>query len=190
MEQNLRRIQAFSRFARGVCAVAMALMGVAVLVLLLGVFFEFPGMKMSFGPYLIEGPGFGAPFAKGWGALCGIAIFALALRWLFHIYVLFGNLAAGRIYTSANVRRLRQIGFVMLYQQVLIVVIGLASWAFLRAGFILESQVTRQEWGITGATFLALLSPGIVLLASWIMEIGRQTQDDADQLRREAWLVV
>ena len=37
---------------------------------------------------------------------------------------------------------------------------------------------------------MALLVPGLVLLASWIMEVGRKTQDEADLMRREADLVI
>jgi len=190
MNQNVRRIQGFSRFARVACAVALAFVSVVALTLILGILFEFRGTRMSFGPYIVEGPAFAAPLLKLWGIACAIAIFALVLRWLFHIHALFGSLAMGHIHTAVNVRRLRQIAFVMLYQQALLVVIGLVSWCFLNAGLVVDSQITRQEWGITGGTFLALLSPGIVLLASWIMEVGRQSEDDAAQMRREAWLVI
>jgi len=37
---------------------------------------------------------------------------------------------------------------------------------------------------------VTFIAPGVILLVSWIMEIGRKTQDCADEMRREAELVV
>jgi hypothetical protein len=187
---DVRKVQLFSRFARAACGLAMVFMGLGLLWLMLGVLFGFRGIRVSFGPYLIEGADFTTPFLKAWGTLFLGVIFALVFRWLGHLYALFSNLAAGSIYTKENVQRIRQVALFMLYMQGLIIVLGGISWAILKAGLIDESIAIPQSFGITGATFVALLGPGLVLLASWIMEVGRRTQDEADDLRRDAELVI
>jgi hypothetical protein len=91
---DVKKVQLFSRFARAACVLAMVFMGAGFLWLMLGVLFGFRGIKVSFGPYLIEGADFTTLFL------------------------------------------------------------------------------------------------GLVLPASWIMEVGRRTQDEADDLRRDAELVI
>jgi hypothetical protein len=70
--------------------------------------------------------------------------------------------------------------------------------ALVDGGFIDRALVTLTEPGTSGIGIL-LLGPAslsgfamaaLVLLASWIMDVGRQTTDDADAMRREADLVI
>lgn len=187
---EVRKVQVFSRFARGICVLALGLMSFAVLLGILAILFGFHGVKMDFGPYLIDGSNFTTPFLKAWGILFGGLIFGFVFRWIFHFYALFDSLVAGNIYTAANVRRIRQIGMLMLYLQVLVIVLALTSLLLLKVGLIGETSVIRQPWGITGRSLFGLLGSGVILLASWIMEIGRTTKHEAEEMRREAEFVV
>ncbi|HEY4213196.1 MAG TPA: hypothetical protein VGM84_17080 [Steroidobacteraceae bacterium] len=190
VRDEVHKVRVFSRFARALCVLALVLMSVALLLGILGILARIHGVRMDFGPYMIDGSNFTTPFLQAWGILFGGLIFAFVFRWLFHLYALFDSLVAGNIYTAANVLRIRQIGLLMLYLQVLVVVLALTSLLWLKAGFIGEASVIRQPWGITPGSFYGLLAPGVILLASWIMEVGRKTREEADEMRREAEFVV
>jgi putative transcriptional regulator len=104
---EVRKIQVFSRIARGISVLVMGLMGLGVLVMFLGILFEFRAVKVSFGPFLIEGSRFTTLFLKAWGVLFCSLIFGFVFRWLYLLFSLFDSLAEGSIYTAANVRRIR-----------------------------------------------------------------------------------
>ena len=41
-----------------------------------------------------------------------------------------------------------------------------------------------------GQSFAGVITASLILLASWIMDVGREISDDADAMRREADLVI
>ena len=60
----------------------------------------------------------------------------------------------------------------------------------LNAGIFPASAVSLIPIAINPESLTLLLAGGLIVLVSWIMEIGRRTSEDAEQLRREAELVV
>jgi hypothetical protein len=186
----IRRVRLFSRFGRRICGLAMVVIGLATLWMLVAIICGFRDVTVNFGPYSVEAANLATPFLKTWGILFVGAVFTLMFLWVIHLRALFGDLAGGSIYTARNVRRIRQIGLLMLSMPPLVGALGLVSVVVLKAGVINEASVTRHTWGITLGALCAFLAPGVILLASWIMEIGRKTQDEADEMRRDAELVV
>ena len=49
---------------------------------------------------------------------------------------------------------------------------------------------TATPYGIAGPELPSFITAALLLLSSWIMDVGRQTKDEAEELRREADLVV
>jgi hypothetical protein len=129
------------------------------------------------------------PF-KAWMFLLMAAVIGIWVAVLYQLYRLFGNLAAGAIYTPENVRRVRHVGLVLL----LFPVVSIVASATL--------IVAKRLLGATGPSDLDRLFPsfsqllisclaaGLVLLVSWIMDVGRYEKEQADTLRRDADLVI
>jgi hypothetical protein len=185
-----RKIQSFSRFARAACVCVMIFMGLGFALLVLGLVFGFDGVKVGFGVYRVATSHLDTPFLRAWSVIFVGVIFALVFRWLFCLWALFDNLAAGGIYTKENVRRIRQIGLLMLIMPVVSGVMVLLSLLILKVGLISEAAVIHESLTFTAGTAISLLAPALILLASWIMEVGRRTQEEANELRRDAELVV
>jgi len=195
VSDSIRKIQKFSRYARGFCIffyITLTLVFLAgVVTVLLGVR---PGAKINFGPYAITGDHFVTPATKAWGMIVLVAIFAILFTGLFHLHRLFRNFIAGRIYTSDNVNHIRQLGTLTLEMALLQLVMPIISTALLSSGVIDPSLVTPAPKGtayLFGSGVLpGFVTGGIILLASWIMDLGRHTRDEADELRRDAELIV
>jgi hypothetical protein len=62
----------------------------------------------------------------------------------------------------------------------------------LQAGFVDNAVAgTMRPQLIFGTSNLpSFITAALILLASWIMEVGRKTQDEAEHMRRESELVV
>jgi hypothetical protein len=162
-----------------------------MLLLVVGLVFGLPGIKIGFGPYRVDAAHLTTPFLRVWSFLFVSIVLGLAMRWLYLLHTLFDNFASGIIFTSENVRLIRRIGFVMLYMLVIVPLLEVASLGVLKAGFIDEASVIRAgDWNLTPASFMALFGPGLVLLLSWIMEVGRKVTDEADAMRHETEFVV
>lgn len=188
---EVRKVQTFSRVARRICMAFLVLLALGMLLGLVAILFGLPGPKVGFGPYKIDASHLTTPFLKGWSLLFVGVCVGLALRWAYLLYALFDSLATGIIFTSENVRLIRRIGFVMVYMLVLVPLFGLASLAVLNMGLVDEASVIRvADWSVLPSPFMGVFGPGLVLLLSWIMEVGRKTRDEADAMRRETELVV
>jgi Protein of unknown function (DUF2975) len=188
---EVRKVQTFSRIARRVCWLGLALVAFGAVMGVLGIVLGWKGTKIGLGSFSLEAAHLTTPFLKAYGLAVVVAVLGVVFYWLYGLYALFGNLARGSIFTSENVRLIRQAGLLMLLMVVLIPAIGFTSFALLRAGIINEALVINQGTAaVTPSTFTGLLGPGLVLLASWIMEVGRKTRVEADEMRRETELMV
>ena len=119
------------------------------------------------------------------------SVSAILFAALYHLHALFGNFIRGGIYTQANVRHIRQLGLLMLAMSVFQLVLPIFSMAMLQLGVIDPAAVTRvPDYPIGMSAFSGFITSGVILLASWIMDLGRRTRDEAEQLRRDAELVV
>ena len=99
--------------------------------------------------------------------------------------------AAGAIYTPENVRRVRHVGLLWLLSAVLGIVIPIASAALVAFGFIDASVPINHDLAFSSSESLSsIVSAGLILLASWIMDVGLYEKDHADALRRDADLVI
>jgi hypothetical protein len=116
-----------------------------------------------------------------------IGVWLAALR---QLYRLFGNLAAGAIYTPENVRRIRNVGLLLLLWAVLGVVI---PTAIVVARGLIDASIPidlDRVFPSLSALFSSFSTAGLVLLASWIMDVGLYEKDHADALQRDAELTI
>jgi hypothetical protein len=119
-------------------------------------------------------------------------VLVIVLKGLFHLYSLFNNFAHGGIYTAPNVRHIRQLGLLAMAWAVLDILMPVGSMLLLQAGFVDNAVAgTMRPQLIFGTSNLpSFITAALILLASWIMEVGRKTQDEAEHMRRESELVV
>jgi hypothetical protein len=131
------------------------------------------------------------PQLKMWMFLIVGVLAGVWLAGVYQLYRLFGNLAAGAIYTRENVRRVRHVGLLWLLWAVLGIAIPFASATLIAFGF-LDSTVPFKSLLVFpwSQSLSSAVSAGLVLLLSWIMDVGLYAKDHADALQRDAELVI
>jgi hypothetical protein len=177
VQSRIRKVRTFSRGARVVCSAlfAFGLVGAAV------------GLLMA-----VFGPKLTTVEQKLWVGLVLVTLVGAWLIAIHQLYRLFTNLAKGVIYTPENVRRLRLVGLLWLLGSLLAIVIPFTSSALVSAGFIDTSFPFKGMFAFPSLSewLSSIFAAGLVLLASWIMDIGLYEKDHADALERDAELVI
>jgi hypothetical protein len=120
-----------------------------------------------------------------WAFLVMGVLTGLFLASMYQLYRLFGDLAAGAIYTPENVRRLRRVGLLWLLLAGLGIVIPIASVALGTFGLIDAPLPLNHGLAFSTQSLSPIISAGLILLASWIMDLGLYEKDHADALRRD-----
>jgi hypothetical protein len=187
VQSKIRKVSFFSRYARVVCS---AIFGFGVVG---GAFYLLLGTLNVLGwvsPAVDGGVGL-TPQQKMWA----LPMFALAMSaWLaaiYHLTRLFGSLATGAIYTAENVRRVRHVGLLWMLSAVLGLLIPFVWAGLVASGVVEESNPPRLEsWFSWPSSVNGMVSAGLVLLISWIMDVGLYEKDHADALQRDADLVI
>jgi len=198
-QAQIQKIRQFSRYARTGCTVFRVLLVIITVLILANLLVPgYNGLKVDFGVYSFNGNNFTLEL-QAWTLLVLAIPVGLTFKFVALLSKLFTNLAAGAIHTPGNVHQLRQIGLLALWMAVHATAVPALSLWLLEVGFIDAASVT-QTW-VTAETvhvhnfvldgwFTYLLCAGLILLASWIMDVGRHTSDEAESLRRDAELVV
>jgi hypothetical protein len=182
VRSEIRKVRTFGRAARVVCAAifGFGLVGI-VGTLLMYVLAPIPGSTVQLM----------TPQLKLWVLVVWGLLASVFLACVYQLYSLFGNLAAGAIYTHENVRRVRHVGFLWLLLAVLGIAIPSGSNALIAAGFLDSMAPYESLLMFPWSQFLSsAASAGLILLASWIMDVGLHAKDHADALQRDADLVI
>jgi hypothetical protein len=183
VQSEIQKVRRFSHFARATCSAifGFGLVGVTftVLVAALGLFF--PKIHAATTALAM------APQVKMWVVLLTGVMAGVALAGVYQLYRLFGNLAAGAIYTPENVRRIRCLGLLSLLWAVLAIAIPFALFALDFHDASLPESLLVFPWS---ASLSSTVSAGLLLLVSWIMDVGLHAKDHADALQRDADLVI
>jgi hypothetical protein len=190
VQSKVRQIRAFGRDARSVCTLLFwvsAAGGAALLIVVV----RSSGWGMDNGRIvdILSSPltPLSTKVSTLLAMIAGIAVWLVALRQLRH---LFGSLAAGAIYTLENVRRVRNVGLLWLLSAVL----SFAAPATLVIANSLADASVPIDFDLVFPSFSEALSSfaaaGLVLLVSWIMDVGLYEKEHADALRREAEFVI
>lgn len=197
VQSAIRKIRTFGRNARAVCKLFIALLVIAVPLAILSILAAHPGVNgikiglgTGLGTYTVTADQISTPAFRAWAGLVVVVVVGVALASLQRLYRLFGNLAGGEIYTADNVRLLRQVGLLSLLMAVLGIVIPVGSAALAAVGVIDAPESAKGQLLFGSNSFGSFIGAGLVLLASWIMDVGLYTKDHADALERDADLVI
>ncbi len=193
VQSKIRKVRGFGRIARTLCAALFGFGLVGTVGMLLAV---------VFGPLPFVGfdlPGLGGittaqlttPALKAWAFLVSGVMSGASLAAVYQLYRLFGSLATGAIYTPENVRRVRNVGLLTLVTAVLGLVVPSLSAALAASAFIdVLSPINPELVSSSSQSLGAIISAGLILLASWIMDVGLYEKDHAEALERDADLVI
>jgi hypothetical protein len=196
VQSKIRKVRTFGRTARAVCAAVFGfgLVG-SVVMLFLIVLGPIAGSETTIrfgggGFYTVSKAMLTTLQFKVSAFLVVGVVTGIWLSAVFQLYRLFGSLAAGAIYTPGKVRRVRYVGLLWLLAAVLGIVIPAAL--LVARGFIDTSVPIDLDVLFPSVSQLAgdFVSAGLILLASWIMDVGLYEKDHADELKREADLVI
>jgi hypothetical protein len=198
-EARIRRVQKFGRNGWQFCALAGAMLGIYLVVAWATIVAgpKLTGASIGVGPFQNVDPELLATASSKIWALSVVTVVTGLSAWmLLHLYRLFKQLDAGSIYTNQNVYHLRQVGWVAMALAVIQLILPAVSLGLVQIGF-LDSAIRAivAPGNGAGGVFLGqslggLITASLILLASWIMDVGRQVSDDAEAMRREAELVI
>ena len=205
VQAKIRKIRTFGRNARVVCAALFWLALVGAVILPLIVVAIRAGMLITGAaptdvaarPNIFDGGPYDvlqALLTPLQLLVCVVLVLGVVLGVWFatlnQLYLLFGSLAAGAIYTPENVRRVRNVGLLSLLWAVLGVVLPTAlvvARALIDPSRPIDpDRVFAPLLQVLGA----FVTAGFVLLASWIMDVGLYEKDHADALQRDSDLTI
>jgi hypothetical protein len=176
--KELAKVQRYSRYAQACCLVIFIVLTMAgpvtVLVALFGVGLEFYMSWPSIG-------------VRAVGRVLAFALVAVAVAYL---YALFGDLGRGAIYTAANVRRTGRVGAILIALGAIEVLLPLTSALLLRTGVAPPAAASYLPLELSPQSLMLMLTGSLIVLVSWILEVGRRATEDAERLRSEAELTV
>ncbi|HUQ10744.1 MAG TPA: DUF2975 domain-containing protein [Steroidobacteraceae bacterium] len=186
IQSKIRKVSTFGRYARVVCSVIYGFGVVACAgMLLMGIVGLFlPGLH---GPMSDSGL---SPQQKLWALSISGVVMGLGLAAVYQLYRLFGNLAAGAIYTAENVVRVRRVGFLWLLSAIFGVLIPVVWTGLIALGLVEASDPPKEIWFSWSDSLASFMSAGLILLVSWVMDVGLYEKDHAEALRRDADLVI
>lgn len=186
VQSEIKKVRRFSLYARVACSAlfGLGLVGVVFMLLVAALGLFFPKVHSVTTALAMT------PQLKMWMTLLTGVLAGVMLAAVYQLYRLFGNLAAGAIYTPENVRRVRHLGLLSLLWAVLAIAIPFASTALFALG-ILDASIAESLLVIPWSESLSsAVSGGLLLLVSWIMDVGLHAKDHADALKRDADLVI
>jgi hypothetical protein len=176
--KEMAKVQRYGRYAQACCLVLFVFLAMAGPVTVLVALFVVDR------DFLLAWPSIGLM------AIGRVLTFALAAVAIAYLYALFGDLGRGQIYTIPNVRRIGRVGAILIAFGVLEILFPLISAALLSTGIVPPEASSYLSLDLPPQALLLLLAGSLVMLCSWILEVGRRTTEDAARLRSEAELTV
>ncbi|HUQ53895.1 MAG TPA: DUF2975 domain-containing protein [Gammaproteobacteria bacterium] len=195
-EARIRNVKKFAKNGWQFCAFAGFMLGIYLLGAWVTIVFRFAGTRLNVGTfYSVNADLLTAPSSRIWSFVVVTVVAGLSAWMLLHLYRLFKHLEAGSIYTQQNVHHLRQVGWLSMALAVIQLLLPLLAFVLAELNLVDATLVPRTEtangapiW--LGQSLSGVITASLILLASWIMDVGRQISDDADAMRREADLVI
>jgi len=146
------------------------------------------GLKVFVGPYIFPEAALEPWSARLYAMLMLLISGALAMASLLLIRSVFADLARGNIFCDANVRRIRNLGWLTIAGGVVYWLIPVANAAyFMLTG---HDDITYRDEPPLFSGLGQIVNGGLYLLLSWIMAVGLGVREDAEELRRDAELVI
>lgn len=196
-EARIRNVRKFGKNGWQFCALAGFFLGVSVLGAWVKIALANAGGRLDVGTfYRVNVDLLTTAGSKLWAFIVVTVVAGLFAWTLLHLYRLFRQLEAGSIYTKQNVYHLRQIGWLSMALALIHLALPLLSFLLAELDLIaatLVPPVAPPANGVSmffGQSFAGVITAALIVLASWIMDVGREISDDADMMRREAELVI
>jgi len=183
VQSEIQKVRRFSHYARVVCSVIFGFGVVGIIFTMLAATFGLFFPKIHAATAALEM----TPQLKMLTTLVSSVTAGVMLAGVYQLYRLFGNLSAGAIYTPENVRRVRYLGILTLLWAVVAIAIPSALFVLDFQDASLPQSLLVFPWV---ESLNSVVSGGLLLLVSWIMDVGLHTKDHADALQRDADLVI
>src|SRR3982751_3801560 len=134
------------------------------------------GQPVSIGPYVFASAALQPWTARLYVLLMLVVGGSLAMAALLMVRSVFTNLALGNIFCAANVRHIRNLGWLTIAGGILCWLIPVADAAY----FSLNDHrgITFQDPSTLFTGLTQILNGGLYLLASWIMAVGLGVRED------------
>jgi hypothetical protein len=187
--KQVQKIMRWSAVARNITSIPIAFGGVGLVVMLIAVAMGgIAGNPVAVGPYTFSSAALNPWSARLYVLLMLLAGGALVMAALLLIRAVFTDLARGNIFCEANVRRIRNLGWLTIAGGIGCWLIPVADAAyFLLTG---HDDLTFRDESTLFTGLAQIVSGGFYLLLSWIMAVGLGVREDAEELQREAELVI
>lgn len=185
----VRKIMRGSVWARNITSVVFACGLVTLVFLCIPVAIGgIAGQPVSVGPYVFASAALAPWTARLYVLLVLVVGGALAMAAVLMIRSVFANLALGNIFCEANVRHIRNLGWLSIAGGILCWLIPVADGAY----FMLTDHrgIAFQDPSTLFTGLSQILNGGLYLLASWIMAVGLGVREDVEQLQHDAELVI
>jgi hypothetical protein len=125
---------------------------------------------------------------KVWMMAVFLVVAALALTFVFLLRSIFSNLARGEIFCHPNVGHIRGLGLLLIAGGILQWTIPIATGAYLASMGHDDIAFASSVYTFDGLGPFA--QGALMILLSWIMAVGLGVREDAEELRRDAELVI
>ena len=189
---QVQRVRGYSRFARRLCSVLLVLLAISVAVVIYAVLHS-PGsanVKFLVGNYTVAANHVDSLALKAWLLLVMLIGLSIAAALLALLRSLFANLAQGEIFSGPNALLIRRLAQVILVIGVLQIIVPICNDVLSANGVFAPGRVSVDSGIRLPGLFTPFAVAGLVFLVSWIMRVGLGVSNEADDLRREAELVV
>ena len=176
--KEMAKVQRYGGYAQACCLVLFVVLAIAGPITVLYALFVV-GVE-----FYVSWPSIGLT------ALGRVLAFALVAVAIAYLYGLFGDLGRGAIYTTANVHRTRRVGTILMVLGAVEVLLPLLSALLLKVRVFPPEAVSYLPLELSPQSLMFVLAGSLIVLVSWILDVGRRATDDADRLRSEAELTV
>jgi hypothetical protein len=192
--KEIKQARLLCGYARQFCVVGAVLIALLTVGSAAAIFGGHAGPELAIdvGPFGIRGDLPIMPAARVWAMLVMLTTLVVVCLGLRLMYLLFANLQHGAIFTQANVRLLRNLALVSMTGSILHGLIPMLSGLLVQWQVLEPVREATQDGSALGihnmpGSFVTAL---LLWLASWIMDVGRRTRDEAEAMRRDADLVI
>ena len=188
--EQVRKVMKISAYARRITTFFLACVLAAFSVGMLSLLFGWPAstFKFSISTYVFSHETLRATPVKIWVLAYLTLACALFASLVYLLRSVFANLARGEIFCPANVRIIRNMGWLMIMTGALGLLTPFANATFFM--FAGHQGIEHKEAVFLTDVFDPFAYGGMLILLSWIMAVGLGVREDADELRRDAELVI
>ncbi len=186
----VRKIMRGSVWARNItdCLVVLSLVAMLFMCVLVALGGIHGQPKITLGPYVILQAALEPWSSRVYAVLMLSVGVALGIAALFMIRSVFADLARGNIFCDANVRRIRSLGWLTIAGGIYYWLLPVANAVFFSVAG--HDNIITQDDSVLFSGLGQIVNGGLYLLLSWIMAVGLGVREDAEELQRDAELVI